>query len=85
MLQRLCRAQRAEGPVQTAEEQDKGAAAKDGQKAKRFASSWDAKEANAVEGEKEDYLSNLGTAQNYNINVSHGACTRAPCHQEVYQ
>ena len=42
-------------------------------KARRFASSWDAKEASAEAGSKEDYLSNLGTAQDYNINVSHGA------------
>ena len=42
-------------------------------KPRRFASSWDAKEASAEAGSKEDYLSNLGTAQDYNINVSHGA------------
>ena len=40
---------------------------------KRFASSWDAKHAGAEEGTKADYLSNLGQAQEYNINVTHGA------------
>ncbi|CAL8468936.1 g8477 [Coccomyxa elongata] len=39
---------------------------------KKFASSWDAKEAGAAEGTEADFLSNLGTAQNYNINVTHG-------------
>ena len=72
--------------MQTAEEQDAGTKAKDGQKAKRFASSWDAKEANAVAGEKQDYLSNLGSSQNYNINVTHGACNDLlpmPCFREL--
>ena len=41
-------------------------------KKKRFASSWDAKAAGAEEGTKADYLSNLGQAQDYNINVTHG-------------
>lgn len=41
---------------------------------KKFASSWDAKEAGAVDGTEADFLSNLGTAQNYNINVTHGTC-----------
>lgn len=40
---------------------------------KRFKSSWDAKEA-GQEGKAGDFLSNLGTGQNYNINVDHGAC-----------
>lgn len=48
------------------------------QKARRFASSWDAKEANAEAGSQADYLSNLGTAQNYNINVEHGVCVSFP-------
>ncbi len=39
---------------------------------KKLASSWDAKEAGAAEGTEADFLSNLGTAQNYNINVTHG-------------
>eukprot|EP00884_Botryococcus_braunii_P014753 jgi/Botrbrau1/23279/Bobra.0102s0022.1 len=38
---------------------------------KRFKSSWDAKEA-GQEGQAGDFLSNLGTGQNYNINVDHG-------------
>ena len=41
---------------------------------KKLASSWDAKEAGAAEGTEADFLSNLGTAQNYNINVTHGMC-----------
>ena len=40
---------------------------------KRFASSWDAKAAGAEKGTNADYLSNLGQAQEYNINVTHGA------------
>lgn len=48
-----------------------GGASKGGSK-KKLASSWDAKEAGSAEGTQEDFLSNLGTAQNYNINVSHG-------------
>jgi len=47
-------------------------------KKKRFASSWDAKAAGAEEGTKADYLSNLGQAQGYNINVTHG--TLPPSH-----
>ncbi|EIE26946.1 hypothetical protein COCSUDRAFT_11792, partial [Coccomyxa subellipsoidea C-169] len=43
---------------------------------KKFGSSWDAKEAGSTEGTEEDFLSNLGTAQNYNINVSHGQSSK---------
>lgn len=58
-------------PVETQDKEDTGNSEK--KKKKRFASSWDAKAADAVEGSKADYLSNLGSAQDYNINVTHGA------------
>jgi len=51
---------------------DQDTPANEGRGKKKFASSWDAKEAGAKEGSQEDFLSNLGTAQNYNINVTHG-------------
>ena len=56
-------------PVQTQEGEE---ARSRGKAKKRFASSWDAKAAGAAEGTKADYLSNLGQAQEYNINVTHG-------------
>lgn len=56
----------ASGTVEADGENDRGKGKK------KFASSWDAKEAGAAEGTQADYLSNLGTAQNYNINVTHG-------------
>ena len=56
-------------PVKTQDEE----ANKSKKTKKRFASSWDAKHAGAEEGTKADYLSNLGQAQEYNINVTHGA------------
>ena len=57
-------------PVKTQDEEDVN---KNRKTKKRFASSWDAKQAGAEEGTKADYLSNLGQAQEYNINVTHGA------------
>jgi hypothetical protein len=45
---------------------------------KRFASSWDAKAAGATADSKADYLSNLGQAQEYNINVTHGTADSLP-------
>ncbi|CAL5221664.1 g3892 [Coccomyxa viridis] len=56
-------------PVKTQDEEDVN---KNRKTKKRFASSWDAKQAGAEEGTKADYLSNLGQAQEYNINVTHG-------------
>ena len=56
-------------PVKTQDEEDFN---KRANTKKRFASSWDAKAAGAEEGTKADYLSNLGQAQEYNINVTHG-------------
>ena len=56
-------------PVETQEGEE---ASPRGKAKKRFASSWDAKAAGAAEGTKTDYLSNLGQAQEYNINVTHG-------------
>ncbi|KAK9915318.1 hypothetical protein WJX75_007556 [Coccomyxa subellipsoidea] len=57
-------------PSEAVEAGDSGANKGGGKK--KLASSWDAKEAGSAEGTQEDFLSNLGTAQNYNINVSHG-------------
>ncbi|KAI3426183.1 hypothetical protein D9Q98_008560 [Chlorella vulgaris] len=39
---------------------------------RRFTSSWDAKEAGGGRNSDSDYLSELGAAQQYNINVDHG-------------
>ncbi|EFN56322.1 hypothetical protein CHLNCDRAFT_144763 [Chlorella variabilis] len=39
---------------------------------RRFQSSWDAKEAGGGRSADSDYLSELGAAQQYNINVDHG-------------
>lgn len=39
---------------------------------KESVSSWNAKQAGAKEGDAADFLSNLGEAQDYNINVDHG-------------
>ena len=43
-----------------------------GQPGKKAVSSWTAKHAGAKADTKFDFLSNLGEAQNYNINVDHG-------------
>ena len=50
---------------------------------KRFASSWNAKAAGAEEGTKADYLSNLGQAQDYNINVTHGTLPPSHAYSEI--
>ena len=64
---------RAATVAESVKTQDEEDANESKQKKKRFASSWDAKAAGAEEGTKADYLSNLGQAQEYNINVTHGA------------
>ena len=63
-------------PVETQEGEE---ATPKGRAKKRFASSWDAKAAGAAEGTKADYLSNLGQAQEYNINVTHGESHTTSC------
>jgi len=39
---------------------------------KSLKSSWAGKRAGQKEGDESDFLSNLGSGQDYNINVSHG-------------
>ncbi|CAK0780317.1 hypothetical protein CVIRNUC_005010 [Coccomyxa viridis] len=71
LLRRAVKA--ATEPVETQEGEE---ASPRGKAKKRFASSWDAKAAGAAEGTKADYLSNLGQAQEYNINVTHGQSSK---------
>ena len=64
--------------AESVETQEGEEASPRGKAKKRFASSWDAKAAGAAEGTKADYLSNLGQAQEYNINVTHGESHGTP-------
>lgn len=64
-------------PVKT--ESEEGTDSTDSKtKKKRFTSSWDAKAAGATADSQADYLSNLGQAQEYNINVTHGTAHSLP-------
>ena len=64
-------------PVKT--ESEEGTDSTDSKtKEKRFTSSWDAKAAGSTADSKADYLSNLGQAQEYNINVTHGTAHSLP-------